>query len=276
MENKLWVITSPTDVPIYDFDFRQYFDCRTPYAIEGERPGVARTGAFEDYGAFFDEALAAGIRLLNSKKEQARTSSLPEWYPLISDYTPRSRWYAEIPSFDQIVDEFALPVFVKGARQTSRHRAEASIIRNRSDYERAMTIYRNDSVLHWQQFVCREFIPLRPVDGEPGAKVAPSFEFRTFWHRESLLGAGRYWYGVPEYRWTESERAEALALARKVAVSLDCGFLVVDLAMTDGGRWIVIECNDGMESGYAGVSPFALWGMLLDRLRCGPAVSIDR
>ena len=141
------------------------------------------------------------------------------------------------------------------------------MIRDRGDYERVMAIYRADSVLHWQQFVCREFVPLRRVEVDAGTKVAPSFEFRTFWHRRHFLGAGRYWYAVPEYRWTDQERDEALALAGKVATVLDCGFLVVDLAMTEEARWIVIECNDGMESGYAGVSPFVLWRALLDQLQ---------
>jgi len=40
-------------------------------------------------------------------------------------------------------------------------------------------------------------------------------------------------------------------------------FLVVDVAITAKGRWIVIECNDAQESGYAGVSPLALWTSIL-------------
>jgi hypothetical protein len=41
-------------------------------------------------------------------------------------------------------------------------------------------------------------------------------------------------------------------------------FLVVDIAQTETGQWIVIECNDGQESGYAGVSPFGLWQRIVD------------
>lgn len=260
------MITSPTGTPIYDFDFRQYFNCRTPYHVVDELPGVARIGAFEDYCSVFEEALTNGIRLINTPEEQERSSWLPGWYPLIAEHTPRSRWYPEIPEFDEIAAEFALPVFIKGARQTSRHQAAASVIRDRGDYERAIAIYRADSVLHWQRFVCREFVPLRKVEGDAGMKVAPAFEFRTFWYGRQFLGAGRYWYAVPEYRWTEQERNDALTLAEKVAIAVDCGFLVVDLAMTQDGRWIVIECNDGMESGYAGVSPFLLWRQLLDQI----------
>jgi hypothetical protein len=273
LENKLWVIASPTGIPIYDFDFRQYFDCRTPYLPKSEMPGVARVGAFSNYESLFQEMLRDGIRLLNTPEEQERCSSLPHWYPLCTKDTPRSRWYSGIPTFEEITREFALPVFVKGARQTSRHQAAASIVRDRADYERVTALYRADEVLHWQQFVCREFVRLRKVEGEAGNKVAPAFEFRTFWHRGTLLGAGRYWYAVPDYTWTELEKAEALAVATRIATALDCGFLVIDLAMTEEGRWIVIECNDGMESGYAGVSPFALWPALLNRLSPGRAMT---
>jgi hypothetical protein len=27
----------------------------------------------------------------------------------------------------------------------------------------------------------------------------------------------------------------------------------------DEGKWIIIECNDGQESGYAGVMPVSIW-----------------
>jgi hypothetical protein len=215
----------------------------------------------------YAHAIADGIELLNTPSEHDRCSLLPEWYPLIEAQTPRSRWYQEIPSIEMILSEFQLPVFVKGSRQTSRHQAAASIIRNKEDYERAVSIYRNDPILQWQEFVCREFVPLRPVLGGEGLKITPSFEFRTFWHRSTCLGAGRYWYEAPDYCWTDSEKGEALALATRAAEKLDCGFAVIDLAMTADGRWIVIECNDGFESGYAAVSPFVLWRNLLDQFQ---------
>jgi hypothetical protein len=41
-------------------------------------------------------------------------------------------------------------------------------------------------------------------------------------------------------------------------------FLVVDIAQAADGRWLVIECNDGQESGYAACTPIALWQRVLD------------
>jgi len=261
----LWVLTETIGVPIYDFDFRRFFDCRTPYEPPPKLSAVARIGAFEDYGRFFEECRDIGIDLVHSPKEHVRCSSLPEWYPLIVEQTPRSRWYSQIPSISEIEDELELPVFIKGARQTSRHDATASIVRDRFDYDAAIQIFRSDPILRWQDLVCREFVRLRPVSGGTNGKIPASFEFRTFWWRGELVGAGRYWYEADSYTWSNQEREAALKVARQAVDAIQCAFLVIDLAQTTDGRWIIIECNDGMESGYAGASPFAIWQAIIDR-----------
>ena len=55
-----------------------------------------------------------------------------------------------------------------------------------------------------------------------------------------------------------------MSLAREVASRIGVPFLVVDVAQTVEGKWIAIECNDGQESGYAGVPPIALWNNLIE------------
>lgn len=257
-------MTRPVGVPVYDFDFRQFFDCRTPFDFEGRLPGVARIGAFRDYPDLYSRSAEEGIDLVHTPEDHLRCTSLPLWYPLIEDYTPRSRWYSGIPSLAEIESEFSLPVFVKGSRQTSKHQAAASVIRTKADFERAVSIFKADPILHWQDFVCRDLVELRPVSGGAEDKIPASFEFRTFWWRSELVGSGRYWFEANEYDWTETEKAEALEVARHAVRALDCAFLVVDLAQTAEGKWIIIECNDGMESGYAGASPFAIWQNIVE------------
>jgi hypothetical protein len=259
----LWIVTEPVNIPVYDFDFRQFFECRTPYQPPLRLAGVARVGAFADYEELFDDCVRLGIDLIHSPAEHIRCSTLPAWYPLISDYTPRSRWYSKIPDFTEIENEFELPIFIKGSRQTSRHTV-ASIVRSQTEYIAATQIFRSDPILSWQEFVCREFVPLRPISGGIEGKVPASFEFRTFWWRGELVGAGPYWYEANKYKWTQEERKGALEVARQVVEKLKCNFLVIDLAQTVTGKWIIIECNDGMESGYAGASPFAIWQAITD------------
>ena len=56
----------------------------------------------------------------------------------------------------------------------------------------------------------------------------------------------------------------ALRVAETAARRLAIPFVVVDIAQTIDGRWVVIECNDAQESGHAGVSPFALWQRVVE------------
>ncbi len=154
------------------------------------------------------------------------------------------------------------PVFVKSARQTSHHSRSLSIIDGPASFKNAMKIYQNDSILRWQQVVCREFVPLRPVQGSKDPafdRIPSSFEFRTFWWKGQLVGFGPYWWDVKPYRITTEERRDAEAIAKEAATLVRVRFLVVDVAQTTEGKWIVIECNDAQESGYAGVSPIGLW-----------------
>ena len=106
---------------------------------------------------------------------------------------------------------------------------------------------------------------MRPITAQVKAseKISPSFEFRTFWWRGRIVGAGPYWSDFASYSWTESEEFEALSIAEKAASRINVPFLAVDVAQTKSGEWIVIECNDGQESGYAGVSPIGMWQRII-------------
>jgi hypothetical protein len=55
-----------------------------------------------------------------------------------------------------------------------------------------------------------------------------------------------------------------VALAQEAVVRVNVRFLVVDVAQTEDGRWIVIECNDAQESGHAGVPPVAMWQNIIE------------
>ncbi|WP_339801450.1 ATP-grasp domain-containing protein [Saezia sanguinis] len=67
---------------------------------------------------------------------------------------------------------------------------------------------------------------------------------------------------MPAYQ--ADDIAQGLQLAQTVASRLNVPFLVVDIAKTADGRWIVIECNDAQESGYTGIQPQLLWRRILE------------
>ena len=276
VDEALWLLRSETGLPAYDFPIDRFVPCRRPWQRPPEVEVVGRVGAFDDYAAHYEELLKGGMRLVHTPEEHLRCSDLTRWYPLIEDLTPRSVWFNEAPEAGEVGRTLGWPVFVKGARQTSRHRRSLSIIESPAGFSAAMAAYRTDPILRWQRIVCREFVPLRPVEDPTPDRIPSSFEFRTFWWRGELAGFGSYWFEGRRYRAGEKEREAGLSVAREAAARLDVAFLVADIAQSLEGRWIVIECNDGQESGYAGVSPLALWQAIVSIEKIGEAGLGDR
>ncbi len=257
LEDSIWVVVGEVGLPSYDFPLSQFFACRHPWQRPDAISAIGRFGAATNYDELYAELAAEGILLIHSPAQHQLASELPQWYPLLAGLTPQSLWFAEPPSFTEIERQLGLPLFLKGSRQTSRHRAVTSIIRSAADYDRAIEIYRQDPILQWQDLVCREFIPLRPVPSPPSDKIPASFEFRSFWWHGKCVGAGQYW--STNYDWDREEERAALAISQTAALRLNLPFVVIDVAQNIDRHWIVIECNDAQESGYAAVSPFGMW-----------------
>jgi hypothetical protein len=263
LDNKLLILSAKVGLPVYDFDFDLYFSCSHPYQIDGEQLCVLRVGALDDYAGEYAAQLAHGIRLVNSPEQHERASELVHWYPLLQHITPRTMVFDRLPSAAEIEAHFTWPVFMKGSRQTAKHAVDLSVIRSAAQYEIAAAKYQTSPILHWQKPVIREFVPLMPVAGGIPGQIAPSLEYRSFWWHGECVGWGRYWYQTPHYAGTDI--AAGLAIAREAAQLMQVPFLVVDFAKTVAGGWIVIECNDAQEAGYADVDPRRMWQAILEK-----------
>lgn len=269
LEDVLAVVSTRIGVAVYDFDFELYFRCRHPTFFDEGTPCVLRVGAVEDYHAQYQAMRDWGLQPVNTPEQHERASELAVWYPLLTDMTPRTRIFESLPDAAQIEREFDWPIFLKGSRQTSKHNAKLSVIGDREHYAWACEHYRRDPVLHWQRPVVREFVPLQAVAGGIAGKVPASMEFRSFWWHGACVGWGRYWYQAAQYACDDID--DGLALAAEAARRLQVPFLVVDIARTADGRWIVIECNDAQESGYAAAAPRAIWSAIIESMQAGAA-----
>lgn len=263
VEDVLWLLAAPTGLPVYDFDFSRFFTCRHPWQRPDRVTGVARVGVYDDYAKRYRELAEEGFALVHSPEDHLLISELPNWYTVLEDVTPKSICFDTLSEAGEAANTLGWPIFLKGQRQTSRHRRALSIIEGPEAFKRAMEAYAEDPILRWQKIVCREYVSLRPVEDSVPDRIPSSFEFRTFWWKGELVGLGQYWWEGKPYSMTDTEKQAALAIAREAAGRLQVTFLVVDVAQTIDGRWIVIECNDGQESGYAGVPPLAMWENIL-------------
>jgi len=257
------VLVKETGLDVYDFRFRDFFECKS-IVDQHDAPVLLRAGPVENYLETASIVESLGMKLLVTERESKRASLLENWYPLLTAHTPMSRIYDQLPTVDELLHEFSFPVFIKGNRQTNHHKRSLSIIENAEMYESLSIQWEHDKYLHWQKAVVREYVPLRDVDDNSNPDLLPySYEFRVFFWKQKLVGYGRYWYMCKDYRLHEDDIKPALDLATVAADIINVPFLAVDIAKTKQGEWIVIEVNDGQESGYAGVNRLSLWNNVL-------------
>ena len=253
------ILVKETKSSVYDFRFRDYFECKS-ITDSIDTPVLLRIGAIDDYAKIGTLLESSKMKLLVTEQEHKRASLLEHWYPLISEYTPASRVYNKLPALDVLLLDFTFPIFIKGNRHSSQHKKSLSIINNAETYETLGSKWLHDKYLHWQKPVVREYIPLKSVGEVLDQDVIPhSYEFRFFYWKQVLVGYGRYWNIGKDYYLQKQDEDLAITLAENVAKIIDVPFLAVDIAKTQNDNWIVIEVNDGQESGYAGVNRIALW-----------------
>lgn len=262
LQETIPIMSKTIGVRVYDFTFRHYFPTQSLHYLPSQ-PVVARIGAFPDYRFAYASLQQEGIALIHTPEQYQRCSMLPHWYPLLMDLTPKSRVFETFPSAKEIEDEFSWPVFVKGERQTNKHKKSLSVIENAAQFEALLSHWKQNPVLHWQKLVCREYVPLQLVEQAAGDRLPSSYEFRLFYWKGQLVSIGRYWYEASPYALSPQEQTQVEALGNQVAQRLSVPFLAVDIAKTLEGKWIVIEVNDGQESGYAGNNPTFMWAKII-------------
>lgn len=269
LNDHCWVLSHAVGIPSYDFSFERYFNTKHPIFLPDSLTAFARIGPFVDYANVYNHLRLQGIELINSPSQHALIDDLRQWYPVIKELTPFSLWFDHEPIVEKIADEIGFPVFVKGARQTSAHQKKLAIANDQDSLQELLLLAKTDPMLATQPLVFRKYIPLRPLPGNsqsPDERLPGSREFRTFWYHTHCLGIGRYWHLDPAYSLEPHELPIVENTAKKAALRLNAPFVVIDVAQTLEGDWIVIECNDAQESGYAGISPIHLWSTLLDTL----------
>ena len=263
MLDKIPILAKETGIAVYDFRFRDYFPCHSIMDAV-DQPVLLRVGGISDYSDIASMLNERGFRLLLSEQEHDRASLLENWYPLLEKLTPYSVTYEQFPPLEIVLQDFSFPVFIKGNRQTNHHKKSQCIINNPDMFRRLASEWQKEKYLHWQKIAVREYVPLRIVDDVSFPNMLPfSYEFRVFFWKQQMVGCGKYWCLGQDYILLEEDKEQALGVAQKAACILNVPFLAVDIAKTQQEEWIVVEVNDGQESGYAGVNALSLWSNII-------------
>lgn len=269
------ILQKKTGNDVYDFDFRNNFECKSVIS-EIDVPILLHIGAVEDYEKLEEMIESMGMKLLVHNAEHLHCSTIEKWYPALKGKTPYTEVYDELPSVDKLLETFSFPVFIKGNRQTNRHKKSQCIIENEDEYERLRTEWHKDSVLSWQKVAVREYVPLKTIDETSFPNMVPiSYEFRFFFFEGKCVGYGPYWYMGNKYTMAPEDIEPAMQLGEWAAERVANEFIAVDLAKTAEGEWIIIEINDAQESGFVGVNPHMLWRQTIDAVQDRQWISVE-
>lgn len=147
--------------------------------------------------------------------------------------------------------------FVVKGRTNSMKQAWSSLM-YAGDFRRANEIaaaLRSDGLIGQQGVVYRQYVPLEVFETSEVNGMPFTNEWRIFYYRGQRLAHGYYWSGIenwtPVHAATPDFEATGLAFADSAAQRLveNIPFVVVDIAKTQDGRWVVVELNDGCQAG---------------------------
>lgn len=205
-------------------------------------------------------------KLLNTYRQHCYVADLRNWYYDLGDYTPRTWFY-----LDQIPTEG--PFVLKGQTNSKKFNWKTHMFA-RDKYEASEVHSRlaADGHVGAQQIYVRQYVPLRKLaQGLQGLPI--SEEYRFFVLDGKVVSGAFYWSSHTEYIEEEVGFKPDPKLVPKdwldkvvSIVAPKVRFFVVDVARTEDGDWIVIELNDGQQSGLSDNDPHELYSNMKDIL----------
>jgi hypothetical protein len=232
----------------------------------------------ETYRQLYDTLSKRNIRLVNDPEAYRHCHYLPESYPVIASYTPKTVWMsmesqlamADIMSHLQEFGE--APVIVKDYVKSRKHEwAEACFIPSAADAQAVERVVRRFMELQGDDLegalVFREYVELEPLGTHSKSGMPLTKEFRIFFLHGRPIYTVQYWeegkYGSivpPVGQFTE------------VAAQVQSNFFTMDIAKRKVGGWIIVELGDAQVAGLPDNADLAqYYSSLASGLRSGGA-----
>lgn len=230
--------------------------------VQPEELCIARYSALPFYKELEQDLLSVGARLINTYRQHRYVADLGNWVRDLEDITPET-W----THLDAIPDEG--PFILKGETNSKKFSWDTHFFaRTRRE---AVDVYgrlQDDGFISSQHIYIRRFVKLHTyMIGLRGMPVTK--EFRVFICDGEVLSSGYYWSNyiddLPEH--PDPKEIPTRFLQEVIdRVGKNIRFWVVDVAQTATGDWIVVELNDGQQSGLSENDPSVLYPRLAEVL----------
>lgn len=121
----------------------------------------------------------------------------------------------------------------------------------------------NDDFISQQGIIIRKYCPLETFEtGINGLRFTN--EWRLFFFKNELIDYGYYWEIAYNIKNKEELPPEAIMFAKKIAsiLSNKINFFSIDIARKEDGDWVLVEANDGQQSGLSCIEPSSFYNNL--------------
>lgn len=202
-------------------------------------------------------------KLINSVQEHNYVADLGSYTEDLGDLTPKTYYRLE-----DVPDDGG-PFVVKGATNSRKDRWKTHMFAadKREAIEVALRL-QEDALFKDQDIYVRQYVPLEThLVGLNGLPVTT--EFRLFFLDGQELSRGYYWSShIDDLSEIPNPNQIPVNFLNKVRERIHgkVRFVVVDVAKTQSGDWIVVELNDGQMSGLSENDPDTLYRNLKTKL----------
>ena len=196
-----------------------------------------------------------GIVLINTPEAYQHTHYLPDSYPLIAAWTPKSVW---MPIAGEIVmDEFmallapfgSAPLVLKDYVKSQKHYwEEACFIPSANDRGAVERVIRRFLELQGDDLnvglVFREFVELEPLATHSKSGMPLTVEFRVFVLDGQAILVSEYWE-EGDYQGV----TPPVEQFRPIMQAVKSQFFTMDIAQKHDGQWMITELGDAQVAG---------------------------
>ena len=236
---------------------------RVVYQRTHVKPGelvIPRYSALPFNKELCDDLTELGAQPINSFREVCYIGDICNWYYELAAVTPRT-WFA----LDQIPRDKGISFVLKGACNSLKRLWKSHMFA--TDAYDAMDVYERlaqDSTVGMQPIYIREYVPLRRLTTALNG-LPVSEEFRFFVLDGDVIASGFYWSShADELGIVPTSDVVPQSFIKTVIdiVSPNVRFFVFDVARAEDGSWVLIELNDGQQSGLACIDPRVFYSEL--------------
>jgi hypothetical protein len=204
-----------------------------------------------------------GAKLINNYNQHLYIADLGNYIIDLDKLTPRTwRSLEDLPKKG--------PFIVKGETNSRKsHWKRDMFAENKEEAIMIANRLADDSLLSQQKIYIRQYVPLvKYLDGINGMPVTK--EFRFFVAYGHLLTGAFYWQNyIDDIGFKPDPKEVPREFLQDVIerVGDQSNFYTIDVAQTQSGEWIVIELNEGQQSGISCNDPFTLYSNLSQAIK---------